>query len=286
MKNWSRFSFFAVAILWGSSFAFQKQLLVAINPYTFTFWNFCISGVFLLALALYKRSALTYRLKEGILLGLLLSGLEILQMVGLHLSTSANTVFISNVGMLLIPYGGWVLFRHRVSRKNNVALVMAIVGMYLLVGGITGIGWGEVYLLGSAVMMALYFLYAERFGAEKSSHLLALLVQQFLTTTVACALVILCIGDSFAIAGPFVAPLLWQIVVFTTVPYMLVQWASKWADEMIAAVYDGVAEPLVGGLVSWVFFAEPATRLNVLGGVLMVVAFVFANIFSNKHHQN
>ena len=237
----------------------------------------------MLVIALYERSPLTYRLKEGILVGLLLAGLEILQMVGLQLSTSADTVFISNLGMLLIPYGGWLLFKHKVSKQNNVALLLAIVGMYYLVGGVGGFGWGQLFLLLSAALMALYFLYLEKYGAEKKSHLLALLVQQFFTTTVVCALVILFIGDSFTVSNSIVVPLLWQVVVFTTVPYILVQWASRYADEMIAAVYDGVVEPLIGGIVSWGFFLEPATRANVMGGILMVVAFAFAAIFSKKH---
>lgn len=52
---------------------------------------------------------------------------------------------------------------------------------------------------------------------------------------------------------------------------------------MSATIYDGVVEPLVGGITAWVFFAQPATKMSVLGALLMVVAFAFAGIFSGKH---
>ena len=124
MKNWSRFSFFIVALLWGSSFAFQKTLLEVINPFTFTFWNFTIACLALSLVAFAKRTRILYRVREGVVLGSLLACLEIFQMLGLRFSTPANTAFISNLGMLLIPYAGFVLFRHKVSAKHNAAIAL------------------------------------------------------------------------------------------------------------------------------------------------------------------
>lgn len=286
MRNWSKFSFFVVALLWGTSFAFQKTLLAVINPLTFIFWNFTLALLVLLSVALVKKTNLTYRLREGVFLGILLSALEIFQMIGLKLSTSADTVFISNLGMLLIPYTGWLLFRHKISVKNNIALTLAVVGMYLLVGGVSGFTSGNGMLLISAVAMALYFLYSQKFESERSSHILALLVQQFFVIVTVTGLSVVFIGEQFSIPSQVMTSFLWQAVLFTVLPFVLIQWASHWADEMIAAVYDGVVEPLVGGIVSWVFFVEPTTRTSVLGALLMVTAFVFASIFSNKHFLN
>ncbi len=286
MKNWSKFSFFIVALLWGSSFAFQKTLLDVISPFTLTFWNFAIAGLVFLGIAFYRKSRLFYRLREGMTLGVLLAGVEIFQMLGLRFSSSADTVFISNLGMLLIPYGGWLLFRDKVSLKNNVALLLAIAGMYLLVGGVHGFGFGQLMLLVSAVAMALYFLYSERFEGERNSHAIVLLVQQFFVTTLLSGLVVLFFGESLRVPSFMVGDVLLQVLFFVIVPYALVQWASRWADEMTSAVYDGVVEPLVGGITSWVFFAEATTRLSVIGALLMVTAFSVVSIFSNRHFLN
>ncbi|MFA6503297.1 MAG: DMT family transporter [Candidatus Paceibacterota bacterium] len=283
MKNWSRFAFFIAAVLWGTSFAFQKTLLVFISPYSFIFWNFAVAFIILFCYATIKGSNLLYRLPEGLFLGALLAGIELFQTVGLAFTSSANTVFISNLGMLLIPYAGWMLFRHRVSLKDNVTVLLAVIGMYLLVGGVHGFGFGEAMLVLSAVCMAAYFPYLRRFEGEKSSHVLVLSVQQFFAVTVIAGAVVLYAQESFAVPSPILGNLFIQILVFTAIPYMMILWASQWADEMVAAIYDGVVEPLVTCVVAWGFFAEPTTRASVLGALLMVVAFSFASLFSGKH---
>jgi drug/metabolite transporter (DMT)-like permease len=216
-------------------------------------------------------------------LGALLAGIELFQTAGLSITSSANTVFISNIGMLFVPYAGWMLFRHRISLKDNVAIIMAILGMYMLVGGIHGFGIGEVLLLLSGVCMALYFPYLRRFEGEKSSHVLALSVQQFFVVTVISSLIVLLVQDSFSVPSQVIGNLFAQILMFNAVPYMLILWASQWADEMVAAIYDGVVEPLVGGIVAWGFFAEATTQTRVLGALIMVVAFAFGSIFSGRH---
>jgi|GEM_PF-1769306 len=282
-RNLSKFAFFVAALVWGASFAFQKIMVGEIGALNFTFWNFFISALIFLVYALQKNVKLLYRLREGIVLGVFLAGIEIFQMVGLRFTTAADAAFLTNFGMLLIPYLGWVLLRHKVTLENNIALVAAIAGMYLLVGGVSGFGFGTLNLLLSAVSMSYYFLYLERYDGEKNSHLLALCVQQFFVVAIFSFICGWFFGADFQVPRAYVPDLLWLTIVFTTVPYAIVQWASKYADEMIAATYDGIVEPLVGGIVAWAFFAEATTPLKVFGGLLMVLAFGFAGIFSKRH---
>ena len=82
-KNRSKLIFFIAAILWGASYSIQKPLLAHINPITYTFWSFFLSGLIFLIYAIYKKIPITYRWREGIILGVFISGMEILEMVGL-----------------------------------------------------------------------------------------------------------------------------------------------------------------------------------------------------------
>ncbi len=282
-RNWSKFGYFSVALLWGASYAFQKPLVEEIGAINFTFWNFLISALIFLVAALWRRQNILYRLREGIILGVFLSGIEIFQTVGLKFSTAAGTAFLSNLGMLLIPYLGWIIFKHRVAREDNAALIIAIAGMYLFVGGLSGFGFGEFNLLLSALFMAFYFLYLERFDGENNAHILTLCVQQFFVISIASLLSGLLIGASFAVPSHDLFALAWMTFAFATLPYAVIQWASKYADEMIAALYDGVVEPLVGGVVAWAVFFEPTTAIKVFGGLLMVFAFGLSAVFSNRH---
>lgn len=273
-----------VAITWGSSFAFQQHLVEMINPVVFTFYNFLGAFLIFFFYGLYKKEQLLFRWREGVLLGALITVMEVTQMYGLKLSTAANTSFISNLGMLIIPFLGWILYKHRVAKENIFALLLAVIGMYFLVGGVDGFSLGDFYLLLSACSMGFYFLYSERFEGEKGSHLVALCVQQFFVITLVTGLL------SFFFSFPFQLPegvhfeVFWQVVVFTVVPYALIQWASKYSDEITVAMYDGVVEPLVGGMVAWGLFKEVATISTISGALIMVFAFAISIAVSNKRH--
>jgi len=80
--------------------------------------------------ALYKKIPLGYRLGEGIVLGLFLCGIEIFEMVGLQSTTSANTVFLTNLGMLIIPFVAFLMYRKAVKGADIAAILIAILGMY------------------------------------------------------------------------------------------------------------------------------------------------------------
>jgi drug/metabolite transporter (DMT)-like permease len=282
-KHRSKIIFLVAAILWGSSYAIQKPLLDSIDPVVFTFWNFFLSGVLFLIYAIVKQIPLAYRWREGVILGIFLCGMEILEMVGLKYTSSANTVFLTNLGMLIIPYVGWLFFRDKVKVQDAIAVLIATIGMYLLVGGVRGFNFGDGVLLLSAISSAFYFIYSERFEAEQARHITTLCIQQFFVISLVCLVWAKFSGTTFAIPPHLCLELLWQVALFTTIPYVIIQWASRYADQMIAVIYDGVVEPLTGAILSWVIFRDATTPLQVFGGALMILSFVFSALVSKRH---
>jgi drug/metabolite transporter (DMT)-like permease len=282
-KEKSKLIFFIAAVLWGASYAIQKPLLDVIDPVVFTFWNFFLSGSVFLVYALVKKIPLTYRWREGIILGFFLCGMEILEMVGLKMTNSASTVFLTNLGMLIIPYVGWLFFKDKVKIENAIAIGIAMLGMYLLVGGVHGFSLGDGILLLSALSSAFYFIYSERFEEERARHITILCIQQFFVISIICLVWGFFAGTPFTIEPGLRFDLLWQIVLFTFIPYTIIQWACRYADEMTAVIYDGVVEPLTGAILAWVIFLEATSVTKVIGGVLMIISFVFAAVFSKRH---
>jgi drug/metabolite transporter (DMT)-like permease len=274
-----------VAVLWGSSFAFQQELVESTDAVIFTFYNFAAATIVFFIYVLWKKKNILFRLREGIILGFLLALMEVTQMYGLDLSTAANTSFISNMGMLGVPFLGWLIYKHSFRGVHVFSIALAIFGLYFLVGGIDGLVKGDIVLLVSAVAMGLYFLYSERFESESGSHMSVLCFQQFLVVSVITFVVHVFFSNSTLSINPeYISSLFWQIFFFTIIPYSLIQWASKYSNEMVTAMYDGVLEPLVGGIVAWVLFFEVATTYNIAGGIIMVVAFGISVIFSKRRH--
>lgn len=281
--NKTKLAIVAVAFLWGSSFAFQKGILDLIDPVTFTFYNFLFTGIIFLCYSVYKKKNIFYRIREGVLLGSLITVMEISQMYGLHLSSAANTSFISNLGMLLIPYLGYIIYKHKVTLIDTFALIGAGVGMYFLVGGLDGLGFGDLFLLMSAFFMAFYFLMSERYEGESGVHLSVLCAQQFLTVSFLSGIYMIFGNYNFIIPKGIMSHFTILILVFTALPYALIQWSSKRSNEMMVSMYDGVVEPLVGGIVAWFIFFEATSFMQVSGGLIMVVSFAISAIYDNKH---
>ena len=279
----SKLIFFVAAVLWGASYAVQEPLLNHIDPVVFTFWNFFLSGILFFGYALIKKIPLTYRWREGIALGFFLCGMEILEMVGLHMTSSANTVFITNIGMLIIPYVAWIFFKGKIKIEDSIAIAIAVLGMYMLVGGVRGFSVGEGVLLLSALSSAFYFIYSERFEEERARHITTLCVQQFFMISLVCLLWSFFAGTPIAIPSDLRFELLWQVVLFTTIPYVIIQWACRYADQMTAVIYDGVIEPLTGAFMSWIIFLDATTPIQIAGGMLMIVSFVLGAVFSKRH---
>lgn len=281
--NKTKLAIVLVAFLWGSSFAFQKGILDFIDPVTFTFYNFLLTGIIFLIYSVYKKKNIFYRIREGILLGSLITVMEISQMYGLHLSTAANTSFISNLGMLFIPYFGYIIYKHKVTLIDTLALLGAGIGMYFLVGGLDGLGFGDLFLLMSAFFMAFYFLMSERYEGESGVHLSVLCAQQFLTVSVLSGIYMFFSGYDFVVPKDITSHFVILIIIFTALPYTLIQWSSKHSNEMMVSMYDGVVEPLVGGIVAWFIFFEATSIIQISGGLIMVISFAISAIYDNKH---
>jgi drug/metabolite transporter (DMT)-like permease len=281
---YSRIALFFVSLLWGLSFVFTKDYLEVMNPLVFTGYSFLLSGIFFVAVAAYQKKKLSFRLREGILLGVLLFLMEGPQMIGLSETTAANTAFITSVGILLIPILEWLIYKRDLKRATIFALVVALVGIHLLTGGVNNFNVGDVWIVLAAFGALFYMVYLDHFEKEKNSTMMVLCAQQFLTVGVVSLVIAYVSNAPFGyISGEgSLVPFFWLTLIFTLVPYLLLQWAERSADEVQVTFYS-VLEPVVGGLAAWTIGPELATPGMMLGGGLIVFALLVTE-FANRHH--
>lgn len=283
---YARLALFLVSLLWGLSFVFTKDYLEIMNPLVFTGYSFLACGlVFLLALRFQKKK-FTFRLREGIILGIFLFLMEGPQMIGLSETTAANTAFITSLGILLIPFLEYLLYGHSVKRGTIVALLFALLGIHYLTGGVSSFSWGDMWVVVAALGCLFYMVVLDHYEKEKSSSLMVLCTQQFITVGVVSLAAAYLVSAPFGVvnAGSFDSwwPLIWLTVVFNLIPYLLLQWAEKYADEVQITFYS-VLEPLIGGLAAWTIGAEFATPSMVAGGALIIVALVISEFVNRRH---
>ncbi|MBI4160458.1 MAG: EamA family transporter [Candidatus Yanofskybacteria bacterium] len=282
-----RIALFLVSFLWGISFVFTKGYLEVLNPITFTAYSFLISGLFFLLIVFYQGKKFSFRLREGILLGVLLFFLEVPQMIGLSLTTAANTAFISVFGILLIPFLERVLYKHKIKLTTFIALITAFSGAYFLTGGIEHFSAGDIWVVIGAIGCLFYMVYSDNFEKEKKSDMAVLCSQQFIIVGAISLFVAIVSRAPLGLQIPDGSwmPFIALTFFFTLIPYLLLQWAERYADEVKITFYNAL-EPLVGGVAAWTIGAEKATPPMVFGGGLIILALVISEYHRSGSRKN
>ena len=270
-----KLALFFVSFFWGVSFIFTKQYLEVIHPLLFTAWTFLLAGgIFFILAKGRSKQPLTFRLREGMILGVFLFFLEAPQMIGLSETSAANTAFITSLGILLIPLAEWVIYRRAVTLYTWLALLVAGFGLYYLTGGIGVMNRGDAWVILAALGCMLYMVYSDHYEKEERSDLFVLCTQQFLTVgLLALGMAFLTQVSIVVIPSHLYMPLVYLTLFFTFVPYLLIQWAERYASEVEVTFY-GILEPVIGGIAAWTIGRESPTLMMVIGGILVIGALI------------
>jgi len=185
------------AMIWGSAFVAQRLSLDAIGPFLFTGLRFllgaAIVSLFVLATRRGSRSgaqAASSRgfdaalIRDGVILGLVLSVAISLQQVGLRYTKIANAGFISSLYVVIVPILG-VLLRHRTGPGTWIGAALAAAGLYLLsINEHFSIMYGDWYQLGCALVISIQVMLVGHYAPRHDP--LALSIVQFIACGVAC----------------------------------------------------------------------------------------------------
>lgn len=147
-----------VALFRGSNFVIIKQALDVIHPFTYIGIRFLIAA-FLLAPFFGKRlaraSARDYR--DGCLIGLFLFGGFAFQTVGLLYTTPANSGFITNTAVIIVPFLYFLVTKLSPGWWAYVGGTLAAAGLYLLSANeVAGPGLGDFLTLSCAFLFAAH----------------------------------------------------------------------------------------------------------------------------------
>lgn len=183
---------FATAIVLGFSFAVRKIGLQSVDIFTFNAIRFIIGGICIIPVCLIsgflddtidvKGSIIT-----GVLLGIILTVIVNLQLIGLKESSSAKAGIITLLYIVFVPI--FNLFKgKKISWFTLLALLIGLVGFYELSGcrekGLGRMGYEDMLLFLSALLFALYFFIITQFSEKYSNVIMT--CSAFLTSGVLC----------------------------------------------------------------------------------------------------
>jgi drug/metabolite transporter (DMT)-like permease len=158
------------AFLFGTTFVVVKDAVVHAGPVPFLAVRFLIGAAVVWPLAVRRpaepRSGLV---RAGILCGAVLCGGYVFQTVGLQYVSSSVSAFITYLLVLIVPLLSAVVLKRPPMMPTVVGIVLAAVGLYLLNGGHSSLGKGELLTLGCAVCFAVHIILLAEFAPRYDS---------------------------------------------------------------------------------------------------------------------
>jgi len=267
-----------VTAIWGASFVVVQDAVKLADPFTFLALRFTV-GAAVLSVRDWRALGDRRLLVTGAGLGALLFVGFITQTAGLQYTTPSRSGFLTGLSVLLVPFVGLVLFRKWPSPPVLLGVALAVAGLWLLTGGISGSGGatakGDLLTIACAVVFAFYIVLLEPAArVHRSTPLVA--AQLWVVTLLAL------------LALPFVprhltaSPALWWAVVYTGVLSTAVcLLAQTWAQARTSAVRAALIfalEPVFAAVWSVALGRERLGSRELAGGTLIVLGIVAAEL--------
>jgi drug/metabolite transporter (DMT)-like permease len=260
----------ATTAIWGSSFLVMKDSLERQDVNSFLASRFVLAALIMYAFKPKSLSGLDkVFVRRALLTGVLATGGFISQTFGLTLTTVSNTGFITGLYLVFTPLIAWLLLKHRITRAQWSAVLVATIGLYLIAYNGISVGIGEILVLISAILFAAQIVAIGELSDGKNSYSLTLI--QIIVAAV--------VFSVLTLIGGYQAPpdsSVWAAVIFTAVfatffGFLIQVKAQAVMSATVAGVLLAMETPfaLFFGLY---FDNDPFTLRIMSGGTLVMLA--------------
>jgi drug/metabolite transporter (DMT)-like permease len=272
---------FYAAAIWGSTFYIVKDALSGIDPIIMVAYRFLLAGsILLVVLRATKRSVLQHA-REGFYLAVVLWLLYVPQTVGLKYTTASNSGFITGLFVIFVPIFMRSFFRRKPTVLEWAGSGVALVGLWILTGGLTDISLGDLLTLAAAVTYALHVLMSDKYMKAGVDPLITS-CQQFLFVGALSLLTGLVLDLDFGVRTSSAAWTTVFLALFPTLSAFLIQmWAQKTVSPVRVSLIFAF-EPVFAGVFAWTLGGEPFVTHRALGGLCVFAALVISGLPTPK----
>lgn len=265
------------AIIWGATFFIVKGVLQHVDPLVLVGYRFLLAGVLLLALLLILRKPIFPHLKQGLLLGFVLWMLYAPQTIGLEYTSASNSGFITGLFVVFVPILAYLFWRKSPSPWEYLAVALSVAGLWLLTGGIHGMNFGDAITLLAALMYALHLLLCDRVMKAGLDPLVNS-CQQFIFVGLLSLAAAAVLGRPFEVTSESAW---WTIIFLALFPTLSAFLAQLYAQKIASPFRTSLIftlEPVFAAIFAWTLGGEQFVMRSALGGLLIFVAMIVAEL--------
>ena len=270
--NLAELGLFYCAAVWGATFYLVKDSLASVSPEALVGYRFLLSAALLLPWVA-KRKRKSLHLKESAILAALLSALYISQTIGLKYTTASNSGFVTGLFVIFVPLFLLVFFKKRPTPVQWIASAIALLGLWVLTGGISKFNQGDGLTLIAAMTYAGHLLATDTYVRADADTVL-LSFHQFWMTGAISLLFGAARQASFTVAGRGAWGTIAFLAVFPTLSAFFIQMIAQKKTTPIKVALIFSLEPVFAALFAWTLGGEPFVAARATGGFLIVLAMI------------
>lgn len=268
---------FYAAAIWGSTFFLVKMALEGINPVTMVAYRFLMAGAVMLIILGYTGRPVFKHIKQGLWLGFLLFFLYVPQTIGLGITTAANSGFITGLFVAFVPFFLILVFKRKPTVMEIMAVVISLLGLWILTGGLRDINTGDILTLAAAMTYALHLLFADKYmKTELDPYILS--CQQFLTVGLLGLISVIIFDLPLTISSISVGGIVIFLAVFPTLLAFVVQLLAQKITSPLKVSLIFALEPVFAGIFAWTLGGEIFVWHKALGGGFIFIALIVSGL--------
>ncbi|TMD89859.1 MAG: DMT family transporter [Chloroflexi bacterium] len=255
-----------VTAVWGWTFVLVKDAISQYPTLPFLAIRFLLA--FAVMALLVRRLPTRRELWVGAVAGGVLAGGYLTQTVGLTMTSPGNSGLITGLFVVFTPLIDRV-FGMPLHRWTVIAVIGALIGTVMLVGGPGGFGLGDLLTVACAALYALHIVLLSRWSPGLRSAPLAMV-------QMGMGAVIFTGGGAWQLRMP--SPYVWLAIVVTAVfASALAFYIQTWAQQHLSASRTAViltTEPAWAVVAAFILAGQRFTVLQAVGALVMLASIV------------
>lgn len=281
-ERFSELGLIITTLVWGLGFPItQLAFNHGFETFTILTARFLI-GVIVLSILFFKKFKL---MKMSYFIASMITGFFLflgfyLQTSGLLLTTTSNNAFLTQVAVILTPFISWFMFRKKPSIYAFIAAFIAIIGIFMLVGGINlaNFNRGDILTLGCAIAVSFHINFTQYFISKYKLDVILFTLLQFVMVAILSATIAYGTETLPSFNQPILS-LIWPLIFIgllnTAFGFTMQTYAIKFIESSRTSIIVSM-EALVGTIASLIILNEKISLNILVGGIIIILALIIS----------
>jgi drug/metabolite transporter (DMT)-like permease len=268
---------FYAAAIWGATFFLVKGALSDVDPVVLVGYRFSLAGLLVGIYAVVSGRDLGAHLGRGIYLGVILWLLYVPQTIGLGITTASNSGFITGLFVVFVPLFLRTVFKGRPTIMELAASGVALIGLWVLTGGLVDMNAGDLLTLVAAITYALHVLYSDRY-MKGGLDPYVICCQQFLLVGMLSLLAAAVLNLPFTVRSNAALATIVFLALFPSLSAFVIQMLAQRIAPPLRVSLIFALEPVFAAAFAWTLGGELLVPRRAAGGLLIACALMLSGL--------